>query len=106
LIMQDVAFPLARLKIRHDAVTGLMGELDDGAVDTALALDAYFLFDAARLGFWWCPFSIAASVIDPCVHSALGKTVRRRPWVDSAAAVGGRWGGLTVWWCVVLSGDV
>jgi len=41
LIMQDVAF---RLKIRHDAVVALIGELagqlDDGVVDTALVAGA------------------------------------------------------------------
>jgi len=41
---QDVAFRLARLKIRHDAVAALIGELagqlDDGVVDTALVAGA------------------------------------------------------------------
>lgn len=67
---QDVAFRLARLKVRHDAVTALIDELagqfDDGGADSALIAGA--LAEAGAL-------ALAASREGVQLHGAAGMTV-------------------------------
>ena len=88
MIMQDVAFRLARLKIRHDAVAALIGELagrlDDGVVDTVLVAGALTM--PARRAFSAPAWRNCGFVLLRFDHAQFGALPRHSRLRDAAPA--------------------